>query len=427
LKRPEAAALSFALSRRTSRPARLLCILLILAACAAAAFDRPEVILPRHRLHADELALIVNDDDSLSVQIADDYRRARDIPERNILHVRFTPGRSSMTEQEFGRIRQVLERDTPPDIQAYAITWAAPYRVACMSITSAIGLGFDRGWCSSHRCAPTRRSPYFASATVAPWEDHGIRPTMAIAAESFEQARALIDRGVQSDETWPSGTAYLVSTSDKARNVRAPTFATVARRMQDRVHTEIVEADALQQADDVLFYFTGKARVPYLDTLGFLPGAVADHLTSAGGRLTDSRQMSALRWLEAGATGSYGTVVEPCNVRGKFPDPGVLMESYTSGRTLLEAYWQSVQQPGEGIFIGEPLAAPWDGYRLQRDGNQLVLTTRALRPGAYEISWSKQPVGPYHSLPEVLRVSYHQERFTLPVIEGTDYLRLQPK
>ena len=71
--------------------------------------------------------------------------------------------------------------------------------------------------------------------------------------------------------------------------------------------------------------------------------------------------MSALRWLEAGATGSYGTVVEPCNLLGKFPNPGLVMESYAAGRTLLEAYWQSVQQPGEGIFIGEPLAAPFAG------------------------------------------------------------------
>jgi threonine synthase len=30
--------------------------------------------------------------------------------------------------------------------------------------------------------------------------------------------------------------------------------------------------------------------------------------------------MSALRWLEAGASGSYGTVVEPCNHPAKFPD-----------------------------------------------------------------------------------------------------------
>jgi uncharacterized protein (TIGR03790 family) len=69
--------------------------------------------------------------------------------------------------------------------------------------------------------------------------------------------------------------------------------------------------------------------------------------------------MSSLRWLEAGATGSYGTVVEPCNFTQKFPHPGVLMAHYLDGDTLIEAYWKSVLMPGQGIFIGEPLARPF--------------------------------------------------------------------
>jgi hypothetical protein len=248
---------------------------------------------------------------------------------------------------------------------------------------------------------------------------------MALAATGFEQARALIDRGIQSDATQPDGRAYLVSTTDKARNVRAGSFPVVAQRMSGWIDTEVVQADALQNRQDVLFYFTGRVRVPYLDTLRFLPGAIADHLTSTGGRLTDSRQMSALRWLEAGATGSYGTVVEPCNVPGKFPDPGLLMEAYGAGRTLLEAYWQSVRQPGEGIFIGDPLAAPYDGYRLEREGDRLLLTTRVLHPGKYRLSHATDPVGPFRTVPAVLEVDYHQQRFVLPDIEGANYLRLE--
>ena len=58
---------------------------------------------------------------------------------------------------------------------------------------------------------------------------------------------------------------------------------------------------------------------------------MADHLTSAGGKLVNGKQMSALRWLEAGATGSFGTVVEPCNFPHKFPNPVVAMEHYLNG------------------------------------------------------------------------------------------------
>ena len=69
--------------------------------------------------------------------------------------------------------------------------------------------------------------------------------------------------------------------------------------------------------------------------------------------------MSAMEWLQAGATGSYGTVVEPCNHLQKFPQPSVVMDHYLRGDSLIEAYWKSVKAPGQGVFIGEPLARPY--------------------------------------------------------------------
>ena len=123
---------------------------------------------------------------------------------------------------------------------------------------------------------------------------------------------------------------------------------------------EILHDNGIRERQDVMFYFIGASSVPELTTNSFLPGAIADHLTSYGGMLTNSPQMSSLRWLEAEATGSYGrTVVEPCNFLGKFPNVDVLMRHYLAGETLLEAYWKSVAMPAQGLFIGEPLATPF--------------------------------------------------------------------
>ncbi|MFQ5643065.1 MAG: TIGR03790 family protein [Thiogranum sp.] len=409
----------------TALPGALWILLLSLLAIPAVASDSVHLTLPKHRILPAELAIVINDADPLSIRTGNYYQQARNIPARNVLHVNFSPGRPGMSKAEFLRIKKRLDARTPADIQAYAITWAAPYRVGCMSITSAFTFGFDSRYCSQRRCAPTRHSSYYMHHGASPYTDHGIRPTVAIAAENFRQARALIDRGVASDRTRPAGTAWLVSTSDSARNVRARGYATVASRMAGWIDTRIVESEGLKNTDNILFYFTGTVSVPYLDTLQFVPGAIADHLTSAGGNLTNSRQMSALRWLEAGATGSYGTVVEPCNLTGKFPNPGLLMELYGSGRTLLQAYWQSVQQPGEGIFVGEPLAAPFDGFTLENTGDALVLTTRTLLPGSYRLAWSRGPVGPYRNLPGVIKAAYHQRRFRLPNA-GPGYYRLEP-
>ena len=65
------------------------------------------------------------------------------------------------------------------------------------------------------------------------------------------------------------------------------------------------------------------------------------------------------------------TVVEPCNFPAKFPDPGLVLSYYRRGDTLIEAYWRSVAMPGQGLFIGEPLARPWpngQGSGLRRNG-----------------------------------------------------------
>jgi uncharacterized protein (TIGR03790 family) len=420
-------------TQRLSFPTRLINLaakaLTLLSLCATAvssvASDDIHLLLPKHRIYANELAVIINDSDPLSIRIGRYYQKSRNIPQRNVLHVNFKPDSVAMSRQLFERIRARVIAHTPDHVQAYALTWVQPYRVGCMSITSAFTFGFDKAYCSSHRCAATRRSPLFNHRTATPYTDYGIRPTMSIAATGFERAKALIDRGIRADNSQPAGTAYLLSTSDKARNVRSIHFEKIQRRMTDWIATEVMTSDGLENAGNILFYFTGSVSVPYLDSLQFIPGAIADHLTSAGGKLSGSRQMSALRWLEAGATGSYGTVVEPCNLPGKFPNPGLVMESYAAGRTLLEAYWQSVQQPGEGIFIGEPLAAPFDGYTAEVQQNGILLRTRILPPGLYQVLHAENPVGPYRTLPDFIEVANHQREITLPD-SGPGYYRLEP-
>lgn len=306
-----------------------------------------------------QLAVIINVADPLSVRIGTYYAAQRRIPSPNIIKVDFKPGKAGLSRHEFDVIKRVIDQKTLPGVQAYALTWAAPYRVECMSITSALALGFDPAYCAEG-CNATRQSVYFNSPAVLPHAQHHIRPAMAIAATAFEQAKALIDRGVISDGSYPAATAYLLSTTDKARNVRSSTYPLVERMLgRGAVRAHRAEQDVLWGAGDVLFYFTGMERVEGLNTLRFVPGAIADHLTSVGGMLTDSTQMSALRWLEAGATGSYGTVVEPCAIPQKFPNVSIVIGRYLQGETLIEAYWKSVAMPGQGIFIGEPLAAPF--------------------------------------------------------------------
>ncbi len=314
-------------------------------------------VAARAAVPVERLAVVVNVNDPDSVAIAEYYRQKRGLPEKNLIRVALPVGKV-LGVKRFNAVRHQILAATGEHIQFYALAWTRPFRVRCMSITSAMTFGFDPAYCA-RGCRATRPSVYFNSDSTQPYTDLGIRPTMMLAGESVEQVKAMIDRGVEADGSRPPGTVYLLSTSDRARNVRARQYRRIERYLSDRVAIDVVEADTLRDKPDVLMYFTGLKRVQGLRSNRFLPGAVADHLTSTGGVLLGSRQMSSLEWLSAGATASYGTVVEPCAFPQKFPNPAVVIDRYTHGESVIEAYWKSVAWPGQGVFIGEPLAAPF--------------------------------------------------------------------
>ncbi|WP_231890817.1 TIGR03790 family protein [Methylomonas koyamae] len=343
---------------------RLLPLVLALA-CWHGANVQAEAISPLYRpapaLTGRDLAVIVNDADPLSRQIGEYYRQQRQIPAEQIIHLQFPPRQAVMSQRTFEALKRQVDQQTPAHVQAFALTWLLPFRVDCMSITTAFAAGYDPAFCAKG-CQTTRNSPYFTSETDKPFKAHAWRPTMAVAGKTFEDAKKLIDTGVAADYSHPQGAAYLLKTSDKARSSRAQTFPKVAEALQNFWPVHYLEQDYISGRQDVMFYFTGLTHVPHLDENRYLPGAIADHLTSAGGVLSGGGQMSITEWLRAGATASYGAVVEPCNFPAKFPNPGVVLYFYLRGSSLIEAYWKSVQQPGQGIFVGEPLAKPF-AYR----------------------------------------------------------------
>lgn len=313
---------------------------------------------PLPAFSANELAVIVNDADPLSVQIAEYYRLKRKIPLANIIHIRFKANAAQLTQTEFEELKQSVDAKTPKQVQAFALTWLQPFRVECMAITTAFAKGFDKAFCASG-CLQTKQSPYFASYSAKPFNDFAWRPAMLLAGQNLAEAKQLIDRGVAADFSLPQGSAYLLKTSDQARSSRAELFQVTAEKFKGFWPVYYLEQDFITLKSDVMFYFTGLKSVPGLVENTYLPGAIADHLTSKGGILSGTDQMSILEWLKAGATASYGTVVEPCNFPGKFPNPEIVLHFYLRGNSLIEAYWKSVAQPGQGIFIGEPLAKPF--------------------------------------------------------------------
>lgn len=182
---------------------------------------------------------------------------------------------------------------------------------------------------------------------------------MRLDAGSAIETRALIDRGLRAEGSHPPGTIYLFD-GESPRDVRKDGIPP-AMRLLDMVgiKTEHRAGWSLVGATDVLGWQTG---IPQLDPSRneYRPGALADHLTSFGGTLRAHRgQTPAIEFLKAGCSATYGTVVEPLALPTKFP-LAHLFAYYGLGFTAVESYWMSVAWPQQGLFLGDPLARPFD-------------------------------------------------------------------
>ncbi|MEI6600928.1 MAG: TIGR03790 family protein [Comamonadaceae bacterium] len=398
--------------------------------------------LPARAITASQLAVIVAAGDPLSEAIASYYQTARGIPAANVIRVTLATGADTISATEFAALKTEIDAKLPGTVQATLLTWTAPSRVVgscAMSITSALALGFDAKYCANS-CASTAASPYFDSESAQPWVDHKLRPSMMLGASTLAAAKTLIDRGVQADASLPTGDGYLLRTSDVNRSVRYTDYAALPSLWAGNSGLQLsyidnsagAASDGISGKSNVLFYFTGLAGVPpALASNSFRPGAMADSLTSTGGYLPGGNgQMPITSWLDAGATASYGTVEEPCNYTQKFSKASVLIDQYYRGATLIEAYWKSVQWPGQGLFVGEPLAQPFrDSPGFSVDAGQYLISTRSLRANStYTLQYQITSAGSWVTLGsfKLTRAQPQSWRVSLPPGSATQLRWLGP-
>jgi hypothetical protein len=203
-----------------------------------------------------------------------------------------------------------------------------------------------------------------AYTSTAGWNQTNAPIPFLLTADDLQTAKAVVDRGVASDASFPDGLFCLHGSPDTMRNIRHRTYSAVARQFELFGRGERVAvnpgADPVPN-QPVLGYMTGRGYLPtqYIDMV-FAPGAIAEHLTSCAGMIPDPcmNQSTVWDWMRLGATASYGTVSEPCTFREKFPDP-MLFFWYSRGFTAGEALAMAVRNPYQGIWVGDPLAAPF--------------------------------------------------------------------
>jgi uncharacterized protein (TIGR03790 family) len=374
------------------------------------------LLVPRTSIIPSEVAVLINDGDQQSIVAGQYFQLRHAIPDANAIHLRLpiTPTKGAnyaISAQEFSAIQAQTDAQLGPNIQAYAITWTQPYMVlggsaGAVGITSAFTYGYDS--------AAARFSRYFNSGTYHPYTDFHIRPAMMLAGYTPQDIVSLIDRGASAQNTLPTGDGYFIRTTDARRSdPRYAAFRAVLGEWNHRngLKMALIDnsagtgRDYIENTPQILFYETGLERVPAIDSNQYVPGALADHLTSFGGDLLATSQMSILDWIRAGATASYGTVTEPTANPSKFPQPAVLVSQYFYGNTALEAYNKSVLGPYQGVFVGEPLARPF-GTKAYFARGVLSIETSILKKGIpYSLIAGKSCSGPFTTLQSNISVS----------------------
>jgi uncharacterized protein (TIGR03790 family) len=380
------------------------------------------LLVPRSSIIPSDVAVLINDGDQQSIVVGQYFQLRHAIPDANMIHLRLpiTPTKGAnyaISAQEFSALKAQVDAQVGTNIQAYAITWTQPYTVfggttGAVGMTSAFTYGYDR--------AAARSSQYFNSTTHQPYTDFHIRPAMMLAGYMPQDILSLIDRGAFAQHILPTGNGYFIRTTDARRSdPRYAAFRAVVGEWNHRngLNMAFIDnsagtgRDYIQNTPHVLFYETGLERVPAINTNQYVPGALADHLTSFGGDLLATSQMSILDWIGAGATASYGTVTEPTANPSKFPQPMILVSQYFYGNTALEAYNKSVLVPFQGVFVGEPLARPF-GTEAYFAHGVLSIKTSILRQGTpYSLIAGRSCTGPFTTLQS--NVSFSPYSYTI--------------
>jgi uncharacterized protein (TIGR03790 family) len=329
------------------------------------------------------VVVVVNQNSTNSVQLGNYYCERRGVPPQNFLRINWPVGNISWNRSNFETnllnplVAMLANRGLTNQVDYVVLSMDIPYRVTDGSAppaagengtTTALFYGFkpDQGQSSCGLPSDTinlyagsegifRQTPPVSAASNS-W-----LVMMITSSNNLALARAVVDNGVASDYTVPTQTVMLAkSPADRLRRVRLYVFDNAVINVRLRGNASIARTNASSPLGmGTLLGYEGGDQVESLAPGIFAPGAMADNLTSFSGDLfEDVGHTGAMDFLNSGATASYGTIVEPCAYLEKFPNA----QNYfyqARGFSIAECYYMSVVNPYQGVFVGEPLAAPF--------------------------------------------------------------------
>jgi len=385
-------------------------------------FVRPVFALGPH-----EVLVLVNDRSADSAEIAGEYVKLRNIPEGNVVRLRL-PGSNAVppleiTPDEFTKfiwepaVRAVKERGIGDQILAWVYSVDFPTTIKFTPQLSILGLTFLRNRYPDME--KTKMGNYVSPLFGGPDGPSGL----ALSSQTFDMSRKWLGdemplpcmmlgytgergttkdvalqtliKGVVSDGTAPTGTVYFVTSYDVRSTCRAWQYPKAVNELRTLNVAAVITNSFPVGGQKIIGIMCGTALVnPEEGGNVYLPGSMAEHLTSMAGIFGSDGQTKLTAWLKAGATASAGTITEPFAVWTKFPCARFYVH-YASGCTMIESYYQSIRCPLQILLIGDPLAQPWASKAdviiegLEKETITGTCSARAEVQGALKASYRK--------------------------------------
>lgn len=329
--------------------------------------------------------VVVNPASSDSLALANYYAERHQVPPQNVFRLtNWTGSRVAWTLSDFtNRLVRPLHgalqaRGLTQQVWQVVLSMDIPYRVDnpatgsdWNATTSSLFYGFKPytvpppglPWSCSLPDASANSYAFselpFLDATPDTARTNALL-TFMLTSDTLAQAKAIVDRAVASDRSFPTQRVVLAKTTDPARNVRFYYFddAIFDSRVIGNTGVTRTNSNAVSTFTNTLAIQTGLANFT-VSPGTYVRGGMCDSLTSYAGAIFNPQgQTTLLAFLDAGAVASYGTVVEPCNYTEKFPHP--LAYFYQArGFSIGESYYQSLANPFQGLLVGDPLVQPF--------------------------------------------------------------------
>src|SRR5579884_380088 len=313
--------------------------------------------------------VIINQASSNSCELGNYYCELRNIPPDNVLRIYWTGTNTSWSSDDFQTnlldpLEEMLtDRQLTNQVDYVVCSMDIPFETTNASTINATTSVLFYGLITNNVSVVT--NSYYASevnfdrAKAVSTSGSSFLATM-ITADSLAAAEQLVEQGMAGDGTFPQQPVVLAKSSDPNRNIRYTEFDNAIFNVRLRGVSNILRtnSDSLPGGMSFLGYETGLTDYTVPEE-AFVPGAIADDETSYGGIIFGpNTQTSLLAMIDAGASGSYGTVAEPYTDPGKFPNPQVYFYQ-ARGFSLAECYYQSLEVPYLGLIVADPLSAPF--------------------------------------------------------------------